>query len=386
MTSTATDEVAAGAPTDPAGSPRNLTYTATYTAVTLSWDDPADDSITGYQILRRNRQDAGDHLGVLVDDTGRARQTYTDKDLEPRAEHEYQVKARNEHGLSLASNSVSVDVPADPDATRETAIDLGDITGFTSLHGTSGSVNNRSDQQDYYKFRVSESRIIYVKLGHLDVDAGLYLEDPQGKKLKIRDSSWTSERWFETPVERGTYFILVKAAEDGDNSYTLRYQVKNQTDDYARWTNTNGSVAFNGSSTGSIDFTGDRDWFATDLTAGQTYVFMHQGSPTDHGTLTDTAIPASSIPMDSPSAGLVMTTPALAPTPRWYSPRPKQEATTSRPVPTNGLTGTVRRSVPALRAPIRYSCPSTPRTIATIIPTSPTPPGPSKWGLPFRLK
>ena len=91
MTSTATDEVAAGAPTDPAGSPRNLTYTATYTAVTLSWDDPADDSITGYQILRRNRQDAGDHLGVLVDDTGRARQTYTDKDLEPRAEHEYQV-------------------------------------------------------------------------------------------------------------------------------------------------------------------------------------------------------------------------------------------------------------------------------------------------------
>ena len=290
LTSTATDEVAAGAPTDPAGSPRNLTYTATYTAVTLSWDDPADDSITGYQILRRNRQDAGDHLGVLVDDTGGARQTYTDKDLEPRAEYEYQVKAGNEHGLSLASNSVSVDVPADPDATRETAIDLGDITGFTSLHGTSGSVNNRSDQQDYYKFRVSESRIIYVKLGHLDVDAGLYLEDPQGKKLKIRDSSWTSERWFETPVERGTYFILVKAAEDGDNSYTLRYQVKNQTDDYARWTNTNGSVAFNGSSTGSIDFTGDRDWFAADLTAGQTYVFMHQGSPTDHGTLTDTAI------------------------------------------------------------------------------------------------
>ena len=205
----------------------------TYTAVTLSWDDPADSSITGYQILRRNRLDAGDPFDVLVDDTGRARKRYTDKDLEPLAEYEYQVKARNEHGLSPASNSASVDVPPDSDATRETAIELGDITGLTSTRITSGTVNNSSDQQDYYRFSVRKSKSIFVKIEDLDVDAGLYLEDTQGRRLQIRDSSWTTQRWFEIPVERGTYFILVKAAEDGTNSYTLRYQVNNQTDDHA---------------------------------------------------------------------------------------------------------------------------------------------------------
>ena len=45
-----------------------------------------------------------------------------------------------------------------------------------------------------------------------------------------------------------------------------------------------------GSSTGSIEFTGDRDWFAADLTAGQAYWIEHKGLPSDHGTLTDTEI------------------------------------------------------------------------------------------------
>ena len=56
LTSAATAEVAAGGPTDPPGSPRKLTGTANSDGtVTLSWDAPNDDSVTGYQILRRRQ-------------------------------------------------------------------------------------------------------------------------------------------------------------------------------------------------------------------------------------------------------------------------------------------------------------------------------------------
>lgn len=35
--------------------PTGLTGTVTHDSVTLTWDDPEDGSITGYQILRRDR-------------------------------------------------------------------------------------------------------------------------------------------------------------------------------------------------------------------------------------------------------------------------------------------------------------------------------------------
>ena len=35
--------------------PTGLSATATHDAITLTWDDPGDDSITGYVILRRLR-------------------------------------------------------------------------------------------------------------------------------------------------------------------------------------------------------------------------------------------------------------------------------------------------------------------------------------------
>ena len=55
LTSAATDAVAAAEPAEPPAKPRGLSATATHDSVTLTWDDPQDDSITGYVILRRVR-------------------------------------------------------------------------------------------------------------------------------------------------------------------------------------------------------------------------------------------------------------------------------------------------------------------------------------------
>ena len=59
--------------------PTGLNATASHGQVILTWDNPEDDSITGYVILRRNRDtDAKGHFDELVADTETAETTYTD--------------------------------------------------------------------------------------------------------------------------------------------------------------------------------------------------------------------------------------------------------------------------------------------------------------------
>ena len=52
LTSSATDAVAAE-PSEPPDKPKGLEATVSNGQVVLTWDDPEDDSITGYVILRR---------------------------------------------------------------------------------------------------------------------------------------------------------------------------------------------------------------------------------------------------------------------------------------------------------------------------------------------
>ena len=56
LTSAATAAVAGAQPTEPPAKPRGLSATASHDSVTLTWDDPGDDTITGYVILRRVRE------------------------------------------------------------------------------------------------------------------------------------------------------------------------------------------------------------------------------------------------------------------------------------------------------------------------------------------
>ena len=64
--------------------------------VLLSWSNPSDDSITGYQILRGPDADS---LIVIEDDTGSSSTTYTDTAPPAGQTHTYGVKARNASGL-----------------------------------------------------------------------------------------------------------------------------------------------------------------------------------------------------------------------------------------------------------------------------------------------
>ena len=98
---------------EPPSKPRGLEATATHGQVVLTWDDPGDDSITGYVILRRVRvNNQGGDFDVLVTDTGSAATGYTDDTVAGGLTYTYRIKAINQHGVSKRSRWVHIDTPA----------------------------------------------------------------------------------------------------------------------------------------------------------------------------------------------------------------------------------------------------------------------------------
>ena len=121
LTSAATAAVEAP---EPPAMPTGLSPSVSHGAVTLTWDDPQDDSITGYVILRRDR--AIHPVGTFVtitDDTGSADTTYTDDTVEPDKRYVYRIKAINEHGkVSEESDWVRANTPAVPVPDKPTGL------------------------------------------------------------------------------------------------------------------------------------------------------------------------------------------------------------------------------------------------------------------------
>ena len=124
LTSGATDAVAAA---DPPAKPTGLSASVvSHEAVTLTWDDPQDDSITGYVIQRRDR--AIHPVGTFVTiagDTGSTDTTYTDATVEPDKQYVYRIKAINEHGeVSDKSDWIRADTPAIPIPDKPTGLSV----------------------------------------------------------------------------------------------------------------------------------------------------------------------------------------------------------------------------------------------------------------------
>ena len=134
LTSAATGAVAGAQPTEPPAKPRNLSATATHDSVTLTWDDPGDDSITGYVILRRiPGVDPEGHFDVLVANTGTAATTYTDDTVSTETRYTYRIKAINGAGTSERSRWSHIDVPAAPVPDKPTGLEATESDGQVVL-------------------------------------------------------------------------------------------------------------------------------------------------------------------------------------------------------------------------------------------------------------
>ena len=99
-------------PVEPPPAPTNLTAVVNADgSVTLTWEAPDDDSVTGYQVLRRRPYEGEKALLVYVENTGSTATVFTDADVTAGTQHVYRVKAINDAGVGGQSNYVNVDVP-----------------------------------------------------------------------------------------------------------------------------------------------------------------------------------------------------------------------------------------------------------------------------------
>ena len=103
---------------DPPAAPTGLTVARVgHSVLTLAWNDPKDDSITGYRILRGSSED---NLSVIEEDTGSAGTEYTDDTLAAENTYFYAVLALSQDGDGVQSSTISATTPAEPTSEDQT--------------------------------------------------------------------------------------------------------------------------------------------------------------------------------------------------------------------------------------------------------------------------
>ena len=126
--------------------------------------------------------------------------------------------------------------------TRETAINLGDLTSAASPRFRSGTVNLASTFQlasnprDYYRFELTGTRTMRFELRGLSADADLRLENSNGGWLGGSYQPGTSVDAIVRTLAAGTYYIVVDASDGSTIRYRLRYGVQSRPDGWTRET------------------------------------------------------------------------------------------------------------------------------------------------------
>ena len=180
--------------------PMGLEATATHDSVTLTWDDPGDDTITGYVILRRiPAVDPQGQFSELVSNTGTDATTYTDDTVSAETRYTYRIKAINGAGTSERSRWSHVDVPAAPEAVEGDDPDEQDGEGDGGgAPGGPGKRANVSEPSD----------------GDCPGDVSTTCEVDVGGSVTGNISSRTDFDWFRVDLEAGTRYQIDLEGED----------------------------------------------------------------------------------------------------------------------------------------------------------------------------
>ena len=312
LTSAATAAVTAAvtAP-EPPDRPTGLTAEVSHNSVTLTWDDPNDDSITGYVILRRDKDIHEEGTFETVEsDTGSAGTTYTDDTVEPEKQYVYRIKAINANGVSEISSWVRGYTPAAPTPEPPAA-----PTGLVAEVSHNTVTLTWDDPQDdtitgYVILRRNRNTDAEGQFTELIPDTGTaaatYTDDtvaaetPYTYRIKAINEHGTSERsrWVHVettaaptpePTPAPTPAPTPEPTPEPTPAPTPEPESVSEGDtDLPNDNSTPGRVAVGGSATGAIGTDGDQDRFAVELVAERTYQFDQTGSPGGGGTLPDT--------------------------------------------------------------------------------------------------
>ena len=313
--------------------PMGLEATATHDSVTLTWDDPGDDTITGYVILRRiPAVDPQGQFSELVSDTGTDATTYTDDTVSAETRYTYRIKAINGAGTSERSRWSHVDVPAAPEAVEGDDPDEqdgegdgggapggpgkranvsepsdGDCPGDVSTTcevdvggSVTGNISSRTDF-DWFRVDLEADTRYQIDLEGEDTGRGtlpdpvLELYDGAGSFETDNETSGVGDnaREIYTPTATGTYYVGTGEVDGETGTYTLSVIVlgangaSEQDTDFPETTSTTGRVEVGASATGNIGTETDYDWFKVVLEANKTYQIDLEGDTGGGGTLGD---------------------------------------------------------------------------------------------------
>ena len=294
---------------EPPAKPTGLSATASHDSVALTWDDPGDDTITGYVILRRVRvNDTGGEFSELVPDTGSAATTYTDDTVAAETTYTYRIKAINKHGVSERSRWFHIDIPEAPEPEEEQSAEPpARPTGVVSAVSSDLVLLSWADPGDD---SITGYRILRRGIADEADDFLTLAEDTGTAETSYADDTVERETSYvyrvlainPGGVSEPSQDVRVRTTEPVPPPNRLRglpSQTTSQArqsvsepsgDDFAADDNTQGRLEVGGSVTGNIDRNGDQDAFAIELVRGRTYRFDLEGSETEQGTLADPQI------------------------------------------------------------------------------------------------
>ena len=162
------EAVEADLPSPPAA-PTGLSGSATADAATLSWDDPDDETIPGYRILRRER-DVEPSLSITVShDTGSTATSFVDGTVETASKYAYRILALNTHGAGPESAEAEVDTPPDPpsglirDSSRD--IVIAPLESWSGLEWSATGIWSDGERMWVLIDRVDEVLVFDLKTG-----------------------------------------------------------------------------------------------------------------------------------------------------------------------------------------------------------------------------
>ena len=137
----------------------------------------------------------------------------------------YFIAARGSAGATTGTYTVRVTETQVSDGERAGAKDLGDITDLGGPRYPNTVLDGDGDTADYFKFTLSEAKLVELGLRQQDANADLFLEDAQGTVLASSTEAGTANELIAQTLLAGTYYIRVEAQEAGANQFKLRYGV-----------------------------------------------------------------------------------------------------------------------------------------------------------------
>jgi Ca2+-binding RTX toxin-like protein len=201
----------------------------------------------------------------------------------------YYLSAEGYAGYSTGTFRLSVS-----DAGTDVAGGIGTSRTVPLGDAVAGRINAAGDQ-DWYRVTLTAGHQYAFDLqgepsdqGTLD-DPLLRLLDSTGAALGFDDDSgqgFDASILFNAP-ETGTYYLSAQGYSSSVGTFALGAFDLDDPRDVLAEAGTGSSLPMQGAVTGTINPSGDEDWFQVELVAGRQYRFDLQGSDSDDGSLVD---------------------------------------------------------------------------------------------------